>query len=123
MPSGILKKHQIIRQEKDNYILSHELSELSRDEIIVLSELCDEKIDDFLHKRQDTYDHRRRNYSNLSGSLRYKIIKKAKGRCEACGISVEERAIDVDHIIPRRKGDMGNPKGGVRGVIPDKQKY
>ena len=27
------------------------------------------------------------------------------------------------HIIPRRQGDTSNPRGGVRGVIPDKQKY
>ena len=27
------------------------------------------------------------------------------------------------HLIPRRKGDMDDPKGGVRGVIPSKQKY
>jgi len=27
------------------------------------------------------------------------------------------------HLIPRRKGDMENPRGGVRGVIPAKQKY
>jgi ATP adenylyltransferase len=27
------------------------------------------------------------------------------------------------HLIPRRKGDMKNPRGGVRGVIPDKQSY
>ena len=27
------------------------------------------------------------------------------------------------HIIPRRQGDTPNPKGGVRGVIPLKQKY
>ena len=27
------------------------------------------------------------------------------------------------HVIPRRKGDMQNPRGGVRGVIPEKQKY
>ncbi len=27
------------------------------------------------------------------------------------------------HVIPRYKGDMANPKGGVRGVIPEKQKY
>jgi len=27
------------------------------------------------------------------------------------------------HLIPRRKGDMVDPKGGVRGVIPEKQKY
>ena len=27
------------------------------------------------------------------------------------------------HIIPRRKGDILNPRGGIRGVIPDKQNY
>lgn len=27
------------------------------------------------------------------------------------------------HFIPRRVGDMGNPRGGVRGVIPNKQRY
>ena len=27
------------------------------------------------------------------------------------------------HVIPRYKGDMDNPEGGVRGVIPSKQKY
>ena len=27
------------------------------------------------------------------------------------------------HLIPRRKGDVKNPRGGVRGVIPEKQKY
>jgi ATP adenylyltransferase len=27
------------------------------------------------------------------------------------------------HLIPRRKGDASDPKGGVRGVIADKQKY
>ena len=27
------------------------------------------------------------------------------------------------HIIPRRQGDTPDPRGGVRGVIPEKQKY
>ena len=27
------------------------------------------------------------------------------------------------HIIPRRDGDVDDPTGGVRGVIPSKQKY
>ena len=27
------------------------------------------------------------------------------------------------HLIPRRRGDVENPKGGVRGVIPGKQAY
>ncbi|MFZ0449517.1 MAG: HIT family protein [Desulfatiglandaceae bacterium] len=27
------------------------------------------------------------------------------------------------HLIPRRLGDTPNPRGGVRGVIPDKMAY
>jgi len=27
------------------------------------------------------------------------------------------------HVIPRRKGDIDDPRGGVRGVIPDKRVY
>ena len=27
------------------------------------------------------------------------------------------------HLIPRRNGDVNDPRGGVRGVIPSKQKY
>lgn len=27
------------------------------------------------------------------------------------------------HLIPRRKGDVENPRGGVRGVIPGKRLY
>ena len=27
------------------------------------------------------------------------------------------------HLIPRRDGDVVDPRGGVRGVIPSKQRY
>ncbi|MBT7967440.1 MAG: HIT domain-containing protein, partial [Proteobacteria bacterium] len=27
------------------------------------------------------------------------------------------------HLIPRRQGDIDNPQGGVRGVIPSKRTY
>ena len=27
------------------------------------------------------------------------------------------------HLIPRRKGDIKNPRGGVRGIIPNKKDY
>ncbi len=27
------------------------------------------------------------------------------------------------HLMPRRKGDTENPKGGVRGAIPHKRTY
>lgn len=40
----------------------------------------------------------------ISGSMRYNVLKKSAGRCVACGVSNQERAIEVDHIIPRSKG-------------------
>jgi len=27
------------------------------------------------------------------------------------------------HVIPRYSGDVAEPEGGIRGVIPDKQSY
>lgn len=39
---------------------------------------------------------------------------------EAAGQSIEHLHW---HIIPRYEGDVEDPLGGVRGVIPEKQKY
>jgi hypothetical protein len=35
---------------------------------------------------------------------------------------LSRHGIDV-HLIPRRKGDVQDPRGGVRGVIPGKAAY
>ncbi len=92
MPSKILKKHGLVTKDKDIYSFTEDYKHLSEEEAEKLIELCDDKIDEYLEKRVDTFDHRKRNTDIVSGSLRYKIIKRSGGKCEACGVSSEERA-------------------------------
>jgi len=56
--------------------------------------------------------------------------KRASGEWASFNIGYNEgevagRTVDWPHIhlIPRRKGDVKDPSGGVRGVIPDRQNY
>ena len=66
-----------------------------------------------------------------------KLIKKIKNRVENDDNTVKGFNIGMNsgvvagqtimhchiHLIPRREGDVENPQGGVRGVIPSKQHY
>jgi ATP adenylyltransferase len=41
-----------------------------------------------------------------------------------CGFSAGQTIMHAHiHLIPRRDGDTPRPRGGVRGVIPDKMSY
>lgn len=45
----------------------------------------------------------------ISGTIRYEVLKRAKFRCELCGVSAEIKALEVDHIVPRNKGGSDDP--------------
>ena len=94
----------ITSKEKNQYTLigSEELTDGERSQLITH---CQNKIEEFLGKRGDkVWEHRRKSSGYISGTIRYEILKRAKFRCELCGISAEQKALEVDHIIPRNHG-------------------
>ena len=94
----------ITSKEKNQYTLigSEELTDDERSQLITH---CQNKIEEFLGKRGDkVWEHRRKSSGYISGTIRYEILKRAKFRCELCGISAEQKALEVDHIIPRNHG-------------------
>jgi diadenosine tetraphosphate (Ap4A) HIT family hydrolase/5-methylcytosine-specific restriction endonuclease McrA len=77
---------------------------LSNEEIDHLIQLCDTKVAEYLGKREDPWSHRRKSAGYVPGTQRYEVLKRARYRCELCGVSAEHKALEVDHIIPRNRG-------------------
>ena len=86
--------------------------QLSSEETAQLLQLCQQKIDEFLEQRGGkVWSHRKKSSGYISGTIRYEVLKRAKFRCELCGISAEDKALEVDHILPRIHGgqdDLSN---------------
>ena len=81
---------------------AEELSDAERDELL---KLCRERLDAFRNQRGDeVFAHRSRNRTPISGSIKYQVLTRAKGRCECCGAHEYQQALEVDHIIPKNQG-------------------
>lgn len=104
MVGRILRKHSVVTKDKNQYMLNG-FEQLSPHDVQELIRICEDKIETYVQKRGNAiWEHRRRNRKALSGSMRYAVLKRAKGRCELCGISKEEKALEVDHIVPKNHG-------------------
>jgi ATP adenylyltransferase len=110
MPGPVLRRRNIVRKEDDGYTLNQTFQDLSTQELNELIRLCDEAIATYTEKRgRALWEHRTPGLGQIPGKLRYGTLKRAGFRCELCGISAEERALDVDHILPRKAGGADDP--------------
>jgi len=110
MVGKVLRNHGLVERDKTTktYRLV-DFDSLDKFEVEQLIELCRKKLVDFLDKRGKLiYQHRRKSAGYISGTLRYEILKRARFRCELCGISAYEKALEVDHIVPRNHGGTDN---------------
>jgi diadenosine tetraphosphate (Ap4A) HIT family hydrolase/5-methylcytosine-specific restriction endonuclease McrA len=100
----LTKNRGITTKTKNTYALAG-FGELSAGEIDNLVDICLEKINDYVEGRGSRiWSHRKKSAGVISGTIRYEVLKDAKFRCELCGISAEDKALEVDHILPRNSG-------------------
>lgn len=104
-PGPVLRRHGVIDYEAGVYRLAGGLNRLDEWQRASLIAICDARVADYVSRRQAAiWNHRLRNTDPVPGTLRWEVLRRAMGRCEACGISSQERALEVDHIVPRSQG-------------------
>ena len=106
MVGKVLRSHHLVTKlprQSDYYLEGY--SELNAEEVQQLISLCDEKLNHFESTRGDSvWEHRSRNRRLVSGSVRYSVFKRANFHCELCGIRADDKALEVDHIVPKSLG-------------------
>ena len=106
MVGRVLRNHKIVERERStkNYHLNG-YEELSPTQVSVLIYLCQQRLHTYIQSRGERiFEHRRKTSGYISGSIKYQVLKRSKFHCELCGISADEKALEVDHIIPRNLG-------------------
>jgi 5-methylcytosine-specific restriction endonuclease McrA len=102
MPIPVLRRHGIVSRCGDEIEIQTELTREEQQEII---EICDQKIESYKQQRGVAiWQHRTFRLGDIPGNTRYEVLKRAKFRCDLCGIPASERALEVDHIKPRKHG-------------------
>ena len=105
MVGRVLTKERGITERQGNNYLLKGFNNLSKTEVAELVRLCDLRLEEYENAREGKqWEHRDRTRKPISGSVRYEVIKRARARCEACGISLDQRNLEVDHIVPKSLG-------------------
>lgn len=111
MPGRVLASHDIVMRDtkSDEYTLKIEDGVgLTDKQVAELVQLCNAKIEEYEKKygRKSIWHSQFAGAKDISGPLQYEVLKRAKERCELCGVSMRVKALQVDHIVPRSKGGL-----------------
>jgi ATP adenylyltransferase len=107
MVGRVLTRNRGLTERFDDEYRLKGFDDLSADEASALVALCQRKVDEYVEKRGDRiWSHRTKSEGYISGTLRYEVLSRAKSRCELCGIPHDEKALEVDHIVPRNRGGV-----------------
>ena len=99
-PKITLEKHKVISYDRksESFYINPDIVDLQHTEVEV--EICDTEIALWIDRKAN-----KERTPQVNESIRYKILKRAKGKCECCGIPAYVRPIDIDHIVPQSHAD------------------
>jgi hypothetical protein len=106
MVGQVLRKRGIVTRDRGTKHYSLSLDKpLTKGQAQAIVDASEIRLRTFIDARGDQpWHHRSRSAGDLSGSTRYAVLKAARYRCELCGVRADDRALEVDHIMPRAKG-------------------
>ena len=87
MVGKVLTKNRGVTTKEGSIYRLQRFSELEQHEVKALEALCEAKIAQYKSERGSAmWQHRTKSVGYISGTLRYEVLKRAKFRCELCGI-------------------------------------
>lgn len=102
-PIRVLSKHGVLTRQGD--LLKLTVNKLTFQHKAELKRICEEKLQRYVANRGIAiWDYRLLDTDPIPDSLRFRVLKDAKGRCALCGTTKEMSPLDIDHIVPRSQG-------------------
>lgn len=102
MPLPVLTRRGVVESDGDLVRLTAKPGKLS--EKARIRAACERRLQEYVAGRgEGIWDYKALDTAPPD-SLRFRVILAANKRCQACGTPVEERPLDVDHIIPLSRG-------------------
>jgi predicted house-cleaning noncanonical NTP pyrophosphatase (MazG superfamily) len=108
-PKRTLEKHNILKYDRKEmeFVLNKDYykQENYKDELLI----CENKMKAWIFSRKNKVVIVDRE------SIRYKLLKNSKHKCQLCGIPSSLRHLEVDHIVPKSKANRYGKvkKGGI----------
>jgi ATP adenylyltransferase len=94
MPGNRLVRDELVTYEDGTYTLSDIFSNLTANQKNEIEAILEQRIADYFEMRNPFGDS---NLDAVPGNLRYEVLKRARNRCELCGVSSKTTQIDADH--------------------------
>ena len=99
-PKKTLESHDVISYDKTTQSF-HLEADIKAQDVDKAIALCEEKLKEWQDRQKSD------NEPSFQPATRYRILKRAKGKCELCGTPSSRRPIDIDHIIPQSTAKNG----------------